>query len=58
MAKAKMGQSAKPMPVNPKLIIATDGGGVTGDTIPTPDTVPQRKASLHTQSKLAAGIPS
>ena len=58
MAKAKMGSSAKPVPMAQKLIISNDGGGVTGDTIPTPDTVPQRKASLHTQSKLAAGIPS
>lgn len=54
MAKAKMGSSSKPKPMAQKLIMPE--GNVTGDTIPTPETVPQRKASIHTQSKLASNL--
>jgi len=49
MAKAKMGTSTKPVPAGQKLLLP----GSTGDAIPTPDTVPQRKTSIIQQSKLA-----
>lgn len=42
MAKAKMGGVNKPLPPNQKLLLPAS----TGDAIPTPETVPQRKTSL------------
>lgn len=54
MAKAKMGPggAAKPVLAPGQKLLIPDGAVVTGDAIPTPETVPHRKLNLH-QSKLA-----
>jgi hypothetical protein len=58
MAKAKVGPSPKlPMaPAGQKLMIPSPDMAPppTGDTIPTPETVPQRKASLQTSKLVTA----
>jgi hypothetical protein len=55
MAKAKMGTSSRAVPTGQKLLLPE--GGVVGDEIPTPESVP-RKTNVHSQSKLASEMPS
>lgn len=48
---AKAGKSGRSVLQTQKLVL---GPAPTGDTIPTPETVPNRKSSIHTKSHLVS----
>ena len=56
MGGSKAGKA--PVAVPPQKLATEEGDNVTGEEIPTPETVASRKHSLHLQSKLATGTPS